>query len=75
MKKIAIYGGSFSPIHIGHMTAAVAFKKAFSLDKLLIIPASVPPHKTLKDGVDADKRMEMCRLAFENFSRNPVFLF
>lgn len=65
MEKLGIYGGSFSPIHIGHMAAAYTFKNELGLDRLLIIPASLPPHKTLSDNVPASDRFEMCRLAFD----------
>jgi len=66
--KIGIYGGTFSPIHIGHIVSALSFKKQFGLDRLIIMPASVPPHKTLKDGVSAEHRYNMCLKAFENVS-------
>lgn len=65
MEKLGIYGGSFSPIHIGHMAAAYAFKTELSLDRLLIIPAAVPPHKILIDSTSPKDRFEMCRIAFE----------
>ena len=45
--KIGIYGGTFNPPHLGHMAAARAAVAALGLDKLLFIPASVPPHKEL----------------------------
>ncbi len=70
--KIGIYGGTFSPIHIGHIASALSFKKQFGLDKLIIMPASVPPHKTLKDGVSTEHRYNMCLKAFENVSEVEV---
>ncbi|MBR5217874.1 MAG: adenylyltransferase/cytidyltransferase family protein, partial [Oscillospiraceae bacterium] len=42
--KIGIYGGSFNPIHRGHLTAAKSAAEQLGLDKLFLIPASVPPH-------------------------------
>ena len=48
--KIGIYGGTFNPIHRGHLTAARAAMDALGLDRLLLIPASVPPHKALPQG-------------------------
>ena len=45
--KIGIYGGTFNPPHLGHLTAAAAVIATLKLDKLLLIPASIPPHKDL----------------------------
>lgn len=62
--KIGIYGGTFSPPHNGHVNAARMFAAAESLDKLLIIPTFIPPHKAETSAVPAEERLEMCRLAF-----------
>ncbi len=48
--KIGIYGGTFNPPHLGHMAAARAAVAALGLDKLLFVPAAVPPHKQLPQG-------------------------
>ena len=62
--KIGIYGGSFNPIHRGHLTAAASAAQQLGLDKLLLIPASVPPHKKLSaDSAAAWQRYEMTVLA------------
>ena len=50
--KIGIYGGTFDPIHRGHITAAQAAAQQLGLDLLLLIPASIPPHKALPEGGD-----------------------
>ena len=44
MKRIGIYGGTFDPIHIGHVRAALAFLDSSELDALYIMPAAIPPH-------------------------------
>ena len=44
--KIGIYGGTFNPPHLGHLTAAAAVIATLKLDKLLLIPASIPPTRT-----------------------------
>ena len=63
--KIAIYGGSFNPPHLGHVEAARTVAAGLAPDRLLIVPASVPPHKALADGSPtAQQRLELCRLAF-----------
>ena len=61
--KIGIYGGTFNPPHLGHLTAAAAVIATLKLDKLLLIPASIPPHKDLPAGsATAEQRLEMpCR--------------
>ncbi len=63
-KKVGIFGGSFSPPHCGHLGAAKAFLNELSLDSLLVIPAGIPPHKTLKGDATTEQRVEMCRLTF-----------
>lgn len=72
--KIGIYGGTFSPPHNGHVNAARMFAAAESLDKLLIIPTFIPPHKTETSAVPAEERLEMCRLAFtdDNFEISDI---
>ena len=48
--KIGIYGGTFNPPHLGHMAAARTAVEKLGLDKLLLIPAAIPPHKELPQG-------------------------
>ena len=62
--RVGIYGGTFSPIHNGHVAAARAFMEQMWLDILYVIPTGVTPHKTMKGDVTAKDRLEMCRLAF-----------
>lgn len=62
--RIGIYGGTFNPIHNGHITAARAAADQLGLDKLLLMPANVPPHKVLPSGsASPAQRMEMAALA------------
>ena len=64
MARIGIYGGSFNPPHKGHILAAEEFCRKLELDKLLLIPAAVPPHKDLpQDSATAWERVELLRLA------------
>lgn len=64
--KIGIYGGTFNPPHLGHVTAARAVFELLKLDRLLVIPAGLPPHKDLPDhSPTAAQRLEMTRLAAE----------
>lgn len=62
--RVGIYGGTFSPVHNGHVAAAKAFMEQMWLDILYIIPTGVTPHKTMKGDATAADRLEMCRLAF-----------
>lgn len=63
--RIGIYGGTFNPPHIGHVHAAQEAARVLGLDKLLIVPDNVPPHKTLPAGSPTNaQRLEMVRLAF-----------
>lgn len=64
--KIGIYGGTFNPPHLGHVTAARAVFELLKLDRLLLIPDRLPPHKDLpEDSPSAQDRLEMTRLAGE----------
>ena len=61
--KIGIYGGTFDPPHLGHMEAARTAVKVLGLDRLILIPASVPPHKQLPDAAASpEQRLEMVKL-------------
>ena len=65
--KIGIYGGTYNPPHLGHVTAARAVFELLKLDKLLLIPAGIPPHKAMPAGSPtAEQRLEMTRLAGES---------
>lgn len=64
--KIGIYGGTFDPPHNGHVHACKTFYNAFDMDKLVVIPNAIPPHKQQKSNVDQFARLEMAKLAFEN---------
>lgn len=67
--KIGIYGGTFNPPHLGHMTAARAVFEVLKLDRLLLVPDGTPPHKELPEGSPtAEQRMEMTRLAGEQLN-------
>ena len=63
--RVGIYGGTFSPVHNGHVAAAKAFMEQMWLDILYVIPTGVTPHKDMKGNATAADRLEMCRLAFE----------
>lgn len=64
MTRIGIYGGTFSPVHKGHLVAAKAFMEQMWLDFLFVIPTAVPPHKEDDASVSPEDRLEMARIAF-----------
>lgn len=70
MKKIAIFGGTFNPIHLGHIRLAMAFQERFQFDKVLLIPTEIPPHKQAPDLAPDKHRYQMCRLAVKD---DPCF--
>lgn len=65
MKRIGIYGGTFNPPHVGHVRAARYALGALQLDKLLVMPSFISPHKQLPEGsASAEQRLEMLQLCF-----------
>jgi nicotinate-nucleotide adenylyltransferase len=62
-KRIGILGGTFNPIHNGHLAAAEEVRLRLNLDQILFIPSSLPPHKLDEVVPPAAERMEMVRLA------------
>lgn len=62
--KIGIYGGSFDPVHNGHVNAALTFMEELSLDKIIVVPAYQPPHKKGLAMTPSEHRLNMCSLAF-----------
>ena len=62
--RVGIYGGTFAPIHNGHVQAAKLFMEQMRLDYLFVIPAGIPPHKQVDFEDDPHHRLRMCELAF-----------
>ena len=65
MKKIGIFGGSFSPTHNSHLKISEDCLLEMGLDKIVFLPNANPPHKTV-DKFSFDTRVEMLRLALED---------
>lgn len=63
MERIAVFGGTFNPIHNGHIHLAKSFAKALHIGRLLVIPTNSPPHKAARDLAPAADRLAMCRAA------------
>ncbi|AEY65300.1 nicotinate-nucleotide adenylyltransferase [Clostridium sp. BNL1100] len=68
--KIGICGGTFDPVHVGHLAVAEMVREEFALDKVLFIPSGKPPHKDLASVTDPVHRLNMVQCAV---STNPNF--
>ena len=69
-KKLGLFGGTFDPIHFGHLRAAEEIKHILGLDKVYFIPSAISPHKSDLNVTPAKERLEMLKLAIEG---NPYF--
>ena len=72
MERIGIYGGTYSPPHIGHLRAAEYAIEACSLDRLLLIPTGVSPHKQMSAGATSEDRLQMLRLSAAGIDKAEV---
>lgn len=75
LSKIGIFGGTFNPIHRGHLQIAEEIRRCFSLDSIIFVPAGMPPHKTKGAIIDPIHRLRMVELAvasYAYFSVSPV---
>lgn len=70
--KIAVFGGAFNPVHIGHTELVRLFDEKLHFDKILIIPSKISPHKPSGSLISADYRLNMCRLAFYSMKNAVV---
>ena len=65
-----MFGGTFNPIHLGHLRGAEEIREAFGLQEVVFIPAALPPHKVTEKIIEAHHRLEMAKLAIRE---NPYF--
>ncbi len=72
VKRIALFGGSFDPIHSGHLIIARAILERLDLSQVILLPSRCPPHKQNQALLDARHRADMVKLAIEN---EPPFAF
>jgi len=63
--KVGILGGTFNPIHIGHLILAEEAREKLKLDKIIFVPAYLPPHKDNSDIARAKERLSMLKLALK----------
>jgi len=64
-EKVGLFGGTFNPIHFGHLITARSVLEQLALDWVVFIPSANPPHKSPAGLIDAEHRLEMVRLAVE----------
>lgn len=69
--KIGILGGTFNPVHIGHLILAEEAREKIGLDKIIFVPTYLPPHKNNSEIASASDRFEMIKTAI---SKNKSFL-
>ena len=66
--KICFFGGTFNPVHNGHVRLLENASKHFTFDKSIVIPTNIPPHKEVIFSVSDDDRLTMCKLAFDGMA-------
>ncbi len=66
--RVGLFGGTFNPVHNGHLQVAKEIKDGFPLDKIIFIPSAIPPHKETETVANADDRMNMLRIALSDNS-------
>ena len=70
--RIGILGGSFNPPHLGHLVMAQEAQAQLGLDKVVLMPVAIAPHKALEDDPGPEERLELCRLAVAKDDRFAV---
>jgi nicotinate-nucleotide adenylyltransferase len=65
--RIGLFGGTFNPVHIGHLRCVEEIREQFRLDRIVFVPAFMPPHKK-QPGVSPEHRCEMARMAISGNS-------
>jgi len=68
MSKVGIFGGTFDPIHNGHLITAQSVREIRDLDKIIFIPSFISPHKANVNSASPEHRMKMLKLAVEGVS-------
>ncbi|MGM0451576.1 MAG: nicotinate-nucleotide adenylyltransferase [Thermodesulfobacteriota bacterium] len=69
MKRAGLFGGTFDPVHFGHLRTALEVRQGFDMDRLYFIPAAIPPHKASGGIADAGRRYEMLSQAIAGEKR------
>ena len=72
MNTVAIFGGTFNPVHSGHIEIIDALCKMDDIEKVLVIPTKIPPHKNFDYLASEDDRLNMCEIACRPFKKAEV---
>lgn len=67
MRQVGLFGGSFNPIHLGHLHLVESVYQALELDAVILMPTGEAPHKSSAEYAPAADRLAMCRLAAEKY--------
>ena len=70
----AIFGGTFNPFHIGHYEMLKVLNNDTNIEKILLMPDNLPPHKSSDGLIDNETRIEMCKIIAQDFSKCEVCL-
>ena len=70
--RLGVFGGTFDPPHVGHLSIARALRKSGALDEILWIPVRFPPHKPVSPLTSPERRMEMVRAATDGCALQSV---
>lgn len=68
--RIGLFGGTFNPVHFGHLRVAEEIRENFGMDKIIFIPSNLPPHKNINDIIPSHHRYNMLQKAAKT---NPAF--
>lgn len=67
MSKVGIFGGSFNPVHLGHINSVVNVKEKLNLNKVFVVPAYQNPHKEPIEGPTPEQRLKMAEMGFNDY--------
>jgi nicotinate-nucleotide adenylyltransferase len=73
--RLGLFGGTFNPIHVGHLRVAEEVRESLELEKVIFVPSYLPPHKELTDNVEGEKRLEIVRLSIQSNTHFAVSSF
>jgi nicotinate-nucleotide adenylyltransferase len=68
--RVGLFGGTFNPVHRGHLQVAKEVKDGFSLDRIIFIPSAIPPHKETEVVASSEDRVNMLHIAITD---NPAY--
>ena len=67
--KIGVFGGTFNPVHLGHLNCLKSVAEQAGLDKMIVMPDRIPPHKQAEDLASSEDRLNMWKYPIGNLSK------